>query len=124
MCADSKRVIVYLNTPARANGTPIMRGSGVCTGPAYRFRMPTGAIAALLAGQRWRLGTLPPRVVYFHSMHPISAFPSELYAVFCGQIDQLSVQHIFAAVEEASRNSVKSIHILFQIGRASCRERV
>src|ERR1035438_7167886 len=47
-------------------------------------------------------------------MHPISASPSELYAVFCGQIDQLSVQHIFAAVEEASRNSVKSIHILFQ----------
>ena len=40
--------------------------------------------------------------------------PSDLYAIFCSNIDQASVQRLFNAVATASQNRVQRVHLLFQ----------
>jgi ATP-dependent Clp protease, protease subunit len=45
---------------------------------------------------------------------PASALSSEVYGVFCGSIDQGTVQRIFSGLTNASANNVRHIHLLFQ----------
>jgi ATP-dependent Clp protease protease subunit len=40
--------------------------------------------------------------------------PEEIYAVFCGGIDQASAQKLVSSLSVASVNNVKHIHLLFQ----------
>lgn len=40
--------------------------------------------------------------------------PPEVYAIFCSNIDQGSIQRIFSAAATASQKKVKHIHLLFQ----------
>lgn len=42
------------------------------------------------------------------------ALPPEVYAVFCGSIDQGSVQKIFNGLTTAIAQNVKEVHVLFQ----------
>jgi ATP-dependent Clp protease protease subunit len=45
---------------------------------------------------------------------PPANLPSDVYAVFCSNIDQASVQRLFGAVATASQNRIQRIHLLFQ----------
>jgi ATP-dependent Clp protease protease subunit len=45
---------------------------------------------------------------------PAINLPEEVYAVFCGGIDQASIQKIFLAVATASQNNVRHIHLMFR----------
>ena len=47
-------------------------------------------------------------------MATATPLPSEVWAVFCGSIDQAAVQRIFQAFGTAMTATVKNIHLLFQ----------